>query len=153
MNKETFKEILNNEQGFSCMPDAVNRSSSQPDYIRFLVTRARVLHGDMSRDDVVKKCGISLSSLNKYVATSSSRHIPCPYSVQFLLERLAKLEKTEMVAIFRLKMSVPTQDVGFFSQFDNFMRMTGGISDLVEISTVLTSGEVKKLIEKDVQVY
>lgn len=153
MNQEIFESILDNDQISSTSPDAVKHHWTQPDYIRCLTTRARVLHGDMSREDVVKKCGVSLSSLNKYI-TTSSRHVPCPYSVQFLLERLAKLKSSERASVFKLEMTVPEADVGFFSRFDSFMssNMMGGISRVVVMTTVLTTGEVCRLREKGVKV-
>lgn len=155
MNQEIFKDILNNDQICSTLPDALVQHWPLPDYIRFLVTRSRVLNGDISREDIVRKCGISLSSLNKYVTRSSNQSTSCPYSVQFLLERLAKLGCSDRASVFELKMVVPKEDVEFFSQFDNFMAsdmMTGLMGTSVVISTVLTEEEVFKLREKGVEV-
>ena len=116
------------------IPDATMKHCPSPIYIRAIITRARIVNSGLKREEVAEKCGISLSSLNKY--TKPFDNIPCPYVTQYTLENLAGINSSERVSIFRLKGSVNNAEVNFFRAFDEF-RSSSFHSLTIDVSVLV----------------
>jgi hypothetical protein len=64
-------------------PDAANHNPD-PDYLRGLIDRAK-----LSQREAAERVGVSDRMMRYYLAYGDENR-PCPYAVQYLLERLAE---------------------------------------------------------------
>lgn len=147
MDKNALLGVLRNRLDQDSLPNAPTQHNPNPAYIRALITRARIVNGSLSREGLAKKCGISISSLNKY--TKPVNNISCPFVTQKTLETISGIKSSENNEIFRIKFNVSDSEVNFFSMFDNFRSSKWeAFATAVSIEVVLTPEEAN-VIKKD----
>lgn len=83
-------------------------------YIRALITRAQILHGSTQKE-IAEKCGISLPTLNRYIAFTTDARI-CPYPTQYTFEKLAGI--TSKGDLYRIYLE--HESTGLFISFDEY---------------------------------
>lgn len=149
MNKNTFLDLLTKELDQENLPNASSQHNPNPDYIKALITRARIANDSLSRENLAKMCGISISSLNKY--TNQINNIQCPYTTQKALETIAGIKNSDKKSVFKLNINANDHDTRFFSMFDNFRSSKWStIGTSISIEVALTLEEVDLLKNKNI---
>lgn len=112
-------------------------------YIHALITRAQILHST-TRKEIADNCGISLSTLNRYISFTPDTRI-CPYPAQYTFEKLAGINsKGDLYRIF-----LEHVNADLFNIFDGYDTNFGDsiIGHNVHFTIALDISEVTSLKE------
>ncbi len=89
------------------------------DYIRALITRIQISQ-NYTIKQIAKQVGISTPTLNRYISHSKDSR-DCPYSIQYLFERLSGMTKNGSLYKFELEHDInKNKEFSFLTNFDEY---------------------------------
>lgn len=114
--KNEFMAILNKiSTTEQTKPDSKFHNMNK-DYIRALMTRIQIPQSYTIKQ-IAEQVGISTPTLNRYISHSKDSR-DCPYSIQFLLERLSGMTKNGN--LYQVKLDINKNEESSFLFLTNF---------------------------------